>query len=922
MGAIKDGFDNAFRDYDVTGLPSSGDHEPVKSEIRAIGSYIEQSITSSGMGAPYPSTTAGLAATTNGQNFLVQATGNDFARLYRNVGGVAVDQNSAIPNTAYVNLAAAPDRPINETGGFGFGVTDFDNRYGGGTAIYLPLSTQYFRSSAMSAAGFANPTNADVGGRMASFTKLAITQTADSTLRVIFNYTTQAYELLEANVPAPARYITLGILVVGQNRIRGQNGFPWISFDYNHIFPLFAAVIENGQILIPQFSALMTGAAGFSGFAPENGAFFFERAIQPDATISRRYIVDKTLKDVSGGTSEAAVKYVDGVTAPLNDGYKQVTLATCIGGAVSSEYFQLVGDQGRPPAIDQSPFGFDADALTVRDGNATVVDFTDPTLLALGVTRGFTNPATTGTDRSVYFGTPLRPKIGQLGVVRFFAQIADGAGNFDNPRCFLRIGNSTVVSYGNVKMIRRISATSAEFIGWIGDATGTADNLIIGFDKGGVNTYRIIVSPFSFHFSDVPAQWIGRPGPAKTDLAYGDQLFATRGRPLILYPGRITKNRQEMVDFVCTIGSGTAGYTRSGKEMIVIDPDQMGSTIDIRIRNTGAPNNWSLKRADVYIGPASVVSGSTVRILANGDSLVGYGLPASLAQSGQRRNYTVQTIGTLINDGGGTPTAPLHPGEGHPGKTVAQMVGKAAGMDPIAPTGYAAYLDMSDDDKNNRNAFLKPYVVGTDPLAYKVTLGGSDYVWSMAYYISRNGFVAPTHFVFSGGRNDIFFDPTNAVANVEFAFDVRYNQTRAAYPTAPIIFTYFGEPLSVENARDWPAEYAIIMAYIQKVRAARLAGDLNVWFVSPFAHTTAEMWSDIAVVSTDVASGTQKGRESDTTHMGLIAKPQAADCIFDAINATSGAAAFTLPNAATDAASTQDLVNALRDILLKRQIIT
>lgn len=41
MGNIRDAFETVWRDYVTAGVPASGDHEPVKSEIRAIGATIE-----------------------------------------------------------------------------------------------------------------------------------------------------------------------------------------------------------------------------------------------------------------------------------------------------------------------------------------------------------------------------------------------------------------------------------------------------------------------------------------------------------------------------------------------------------------------------------------------------------------------------------------------------------------------------------------------------------------------------------------------------------------------------------------------------------------------------------------------------------------------------------------------------------------
>lgn len=44
MGGITNSFASAFRDFETEGVPATGDHEPVKSEIRAIGPAIETEI--------------------------------------------------------------------------------------------------------------------------------------------------------------------------------------------------------------------------------------------------------------------------------------------------------------------------------------------------------------------------------------------------------------------------------------------------------------------------------------------------------------------------------------------------------------------------------------------------------------------------------------------------------------------------------------------------------------------------------------------------------------------------------------------------------------------------------------------------------------------------------------------------------------
>lgn len=104
MGIIKAAFDLAFRDFVTAGVPGTGANEPIKSEVRSIGPAIEQMLSASGIAsAIYPDTAAGIAATTDGVLFLVQGSGDDFATLWLNDGGVAVDQDISLPSSYAVS---------------------------------------------------------------------------------------------------------------------------------------------------------------------------------------------------------------------------------------------------------------------------------------------------------------------------------------------------------------------------------------------------------------------------------------------------------------------------------------------------------------------------------------------------------------------------------------------------------------------------------------------------------------------------------------------------------------------------------------------------------------------------------------------------------------------------------------------------
>lgn len=51
MGDISDRFNSVWRDYNTAGVPASGEHEPVKSEIRDVAPLIESAISTAGLGA-------------------------------------------------------------------------------------------------------------------------------------------------------------------------------------------------------------------------------------------------------------------------------------------------------------------------------------------------------------------------------------------------------------------------------------------------------------------------------------------------------------------------------------------------------------------------------------------------------------------------------------------------------------------------------------------------------------------------------------------------------------------------------------------------------------------------------------------------------------------------------------------------------
>lgn len=95
MGTIANAFNGAFRDYTTAGVPASGDHEPVKSEIRGVGPVIETAIAAAALGSA-----ASVVKTTRA---LLYA---DLAYVAGTVASVYADPTEAF-NDLYVKSGAS-----------------------------------------------------------------------------------------------------------------------------------------------------------------------------------------------------------------------------------------------------------------------------------------------------------------------------------------------------------------------------------------------------------------------------------------------------------------------------------------------------------------------------------------------------------------------------------------------------------------------------------------------------------------------------------------------------------------------------------------------------------------------------------------------------------------------------------------------
>ena len=237
MGNIKDAFDLAFREFVTAGVPGTGANEPDKSEIRAIGSVIEQFLIAAGITTIYETTAAGLASTPNGRLFLVKGTGNSFADLYKNNSGSAVYQGVSLPNTAYVDSFFArftlPDGRFELTAMTlqRQVIKDLDGRAGGGPAVYFPIDTLAVVAPRLSVNQGFTPANTS-STEMPGYWKLALSSSASNVHTVAyFNAATSRYvSAVYTAIPSAPNGVIPIVSILG-GTVTAYQGVNCISYD-------------------------------------------------------------------------------------------------------------------------------------------------------------------------------------------------------------------------------------------------------------------------------------------------------------------------------------------------------------------------------------------------------------------------------------------------------------------------------------------------------------------------------------------------------------------------------------------------------------------------------------------------------------------------------------------------------------------
>ncbi|MFB0874587.1 MULTISPECIES: hypothetical protein [unclassified Sphingobium] len=369
--------------------------------------------------------------------------------------------------------------------------------------------------------------------------------------------------------------------------------------------------------------------------------------------------------------------------------------------------------------------------------------------------------------------------------------------------------------------------------------------------------------------------------PIDAGLLHGGFLFQHAGYPAALYPRQIAAKRTDAAALLVSVsadrGDGLPPVLAIGREQI--DLPTLPASATLMARPADAPGVRTSIGLTV-VGPRASARGA-VRLYMEGDSISNRQLIPFVGQAMTAMGWTPTHIGTIASTLSGSPSSPTGPlGEARETRSYADFAGfdTDGQMAPLAAGQEAAYLASTKDQQVQTNPFLRLAVAQDyiDRPTHIVTIGGQDWIYDFAWYLTRFGLQTPQLIIRGLGRNDQrqAGSASAAADRVERALRIMHASQRAAIgPSAPVILWYPPEARSVDGDTAWASDQVIIARKIAVVNELRQA-DPKLYLVSTWAGLSIEAGFPIA-----------NNAVSDAIHPATVGRRQlaamlavAADC--------------------------------------------
>lgn len=321
--------------------------------------------------------------------------------------------------------------------------------------------------------------------------------------------------------------------------------------------------------------------------------------------------------------------------------------------------------------------------------------------------------------------------------------------------------------------------------------------------------------------------------------------------------------------------------------VIDLDPSRVGSTVDVRVRQTvgSAVVRWG-RQITVDSASAST-SSATPKILLLGDSLLVRQMAYLVNADLVARGMTPEWVGTVKGWGSGSSyDGPF--GEARGGRRFTDYTGQTSDLSP-PPASSAAYLAADNDGRIALNPFLRA-ATGGDPAEWSFDIGGTDYIFDLDHYLTtyagtdaNRNVDTPDFVLICLGTNDYLLNTEDMVSGVELGFDILYGQTRDALPTAHIGF--ISPALGYGPLDEYRLKaHQVRRAIMAKVAAERTGGDTSVYFLDWAIRQNVDAgWAETA--SYTDATGNIAYKMTDDIHFEGVNRYAAADVLGSFIRA-------------------------------------
>ncbi|SCW61899.1 hypothetical protein SAMN02927924_01707 [Sphingobium faniae] len=849
MSAGTNKLKNAFRDFTVDGVPSSGINEPLKSDVREgldiIGSEIDvvsasvdqlanavnQIPVASAEGVIFEKTKADLDDRAASLGLGAGDAGRA-GRVYED-GTAANNGDYRWSGSAWQSLGA--DRIGKAEAAAS---TVFNPRYpsvydkDGGVISSTPeaffVSREIF---ARRGSWVLNGTYGIASAELPSHVKLTV-QNNLSVIYVDLTDTVNPWKV--ANYPTEAP-VGSHIIIVYDLRSGSVGGAYPVQYASEllkgKISPRAPLAVEGDKLLIPRFYSWRRRDGAFTLHQPGDGSYYFEAPLSTTNTEETRIWFDK----LAAAAGLSPIKSVAGNAYPGVIGQNEFVaiIARTLNGTV-------ISDLSVHEHIVDSQFtrGNDPDRAVLYSGNASVVDVTDPDLNALGIYRGVT-----GTE--AFYGGDLPPDAPKKGYYYARVRVLASADNvFQTPRIYVQDGRGFTLGSATMTLEKKISARHAIFL-LFGDYSYTARPAWVNLGTF-QTTDQVIICAGQFYIGSARFPWIRRdvfPTVGANDMVYGPEMFFVDNRPLPIYPDNIFGARSPSpilsiaspkdfpdVDFDAQAQGGS----------LVLRGTDLGNTVDLTAISGGVERT-TVKRKSVAVTKVTTPVSGSPKIHLNGDSISNRQTGWKLKQILEGWGLTPEWIGTIPGADTSSITSTGGPlGECREGWATTDVIGSDISDDVpngvLAVGNEAAYLSASKSNKRGFHPFLNPNT-GAGSAAPIVTIGGTNYRFDYRFYLNRFSLDDPDIVALNLGMNNLSEGYATMLSSFSEQMPYIIAEMRRAMPSAKILLWSTTVPYGrVGDSRQRDGWSAIQKFLVDHVETLRTGGDSNIHLCSSWAH--------------------------------------------------------------------------------------